>query len=478
LNIAFFSFNQWKIPLTIINELALKYNEDHDVHILSWHARLFRDPGYLNSNLLQKLLLYRERIEIIFCNLLHSNVSYKSSNLFVNRLKLKAALIDTLKNIKVFDVQNVINLHYDGFSFGNAIVSSLGTHFGFAINDKSKFSRFTIKKMTRSYLKVYLAAEEYITANKIESVYIFNGRFLHDCAVLNVCKKLNVPFYIYEISDDHNYYYVSKNSTLFDSKNLINFMIDSSSLSQDSSIDLKTWFSSKVNVYFQNSPNDVELTEKLALLGEFIVFFASSMDESIYLEENIDSVYPDQSSSILDLAIILRTQFPNLKLVVRSHPRMTQRPKTELDHWERFVDFVIKPDLHIKSNHTFSSYELISLAKFVSIYKSSIGLESSYLGKKPLILGQNTYSVLPGLVSIKDRNSISEFLTGSGKSETLEGLILYLRYFQETKIAFNSPIVNIDSSQIFRSALLKYESYVFLKFHRILHKMANFLSIK
>ncbi len=474
MKIAFFSFNQWKVPLSIINELALKNSRNQNIHIIHWHAGLFRDSGYLNSSFIQKLLLYKTRIQLLFLNLHVNNLIFETSKLSVQRFKLKTILNKILDDIEVYDVQNVINLNYDGFNFGNAIASSLGTHFGFSIHDKSKFSKFTIKRMIISYLKVYLAAEEYIKTNKIQCVYIFNGRFLHDSAILNVCKKLNILFYVYEISDDPEYYYISKNSTLFDSKNLINFITESSSISKRYDIDLQAWFDKRVEVYFQKTKNDVHLAKMVAQSGDFIVFFASSMDESIYLEQDTNSVYPDQSSSLSDLSIILRRRFPYLKLVVRSHPRMTQRPREELDYWERFVDAEIKPDLHIKSGHAYNSYDLIRLAKYVSIYKSSIGLESCYLGKKPLILGQNTYSTLPGLVAIKNRASIFEFLSGDGKSETLSGLKMYLRFFEETKVCFIYPRVNLDSSQGFRSTALKYESYIFLKFHRLLHGITNY----
>lgn len=476
--IVFFSFNQWRVPLQIINELVIDKARDKKIHIVTWKKSLVRDPGYLNSYWLQKFFFYFDRPRKL-CDSLASKFEIEfESNLIYEPDKINFEVNKLLPRKYRLSVNEILNLEYEDFNIGNSILSTLGTHMNFPIHDKTFFSRISIKAMLKSYLKVYLSTVAYIERSSITEAYIFNGRFLHDKAAENACLKKGIDFFTFEISEDPQSYYLTSNATLYNPLNFKNLALNAyyenfSSTNVDSL--LQTWFDKKAQVYFTDSnPKPINNSELTFFDSELaVVFFGSSMDESMYLEESRDSLFADQSSAIKGLRDTLRTFYPELKFIVRSHPRMINRPKVELKKWESFIENEIKPDIHIKSSDSINSYDLIRRSKYIAMYKSSIGLEANYLGKAPLILGQNTFSMLPGLNAVRSEEDISKFFSGDGLAKTDIGLKSYLLYFEKCKQHFKNNIIELESKQKIRSIILKYESYVYLRFHLLLHTLMN-----
>ena len=101
----------------------------------------------------------------------------------------------------------------------------------------------------------------------------------------------------------------------------------------------------------------------------------------------------------LDLVLEEIKAHPEIFFVLRAHPdeeRPGKESRETVSDWVKARNVEQLPNvLFIGPRQFISSYELIAHAKFVMVYNSTVGLESSVLGKPVLCAGKARYTQIP-----------------------------------------------------------------------------------
>jgi UDP-N-acetylglucosamine 2-epimerase len=148
----------------------------------------------------------------------------------------------------------------------------------------------------------------------------------------------------------------------------------------------------------------------------------------------------------LDLVVKKAEQHPDTLFIIRAHPDETRPNKTSLetvqDWYTRNNVDRIKNIQFIPPHEFISSYELISLAKFVMIFNSTIGLEASLMGVPVLTAGRARFTQIP---TVFYPNTQQEYVT------TLTQFLASEKISVPTEFAENARIFLYF--QLFKSSL-------------------------
>ncbi|MDO9546560.1 MAG: hypothetical protein Q7J07_07400 [Pelolinea sp.] len=101
----------------------------------------------------------------------------------------------------------------------------------------------------------------------------------------------------------------------------------------------------------------------------------------------------------LDIVVDEVKKHPETLFIIRAHPdeiRPGKESHESVSEWVENNNFAEIPNLEfIPPDKYISSYELIAAAKFVMVYNSTVGLESSIMGKPVLCAGKARYTQIP-----------------------------------------------------------------------------------
>ncbi|MDK2979884.1 MAG: hypothetical protein PWQ55_231 [Chloroflexota bacterium] len=115
---------------------------------------------------------------------------------------------------------------------------------------------------------------------------------------------------------------------------------------------------------------------------------------------------------------------PEVFFVLRAHPdeeRPGKESRETVSDWVKARDVEALPNvLFIGPREFMSSYELIAHAKFVMVYNSTVGLESSVLGKPVLCAGKARYTQIPTVFFPQSVNEYRQQLRAFLADEAVE----------------------------------------------------------
>lgn len=254
----------------------------------------------------------------------------------------------------------------------------------------------------------------YLSSQKLESVYIFNGRLASSYPIVKYTKAKNIPTYYYEYGRS------TRNSFLSAKYTLTNFAIH----------DLGRWGNELVG-YFCG----LEETDALAKIGgeKFvlrklsnrftshyksnaagsydIVVFLSSSHEYMALSQDIDGANLFESETEF-LETVISHHGPDLRYAVRSHPNQTSDLSWR-ETLEPLRDFCSRNGIdYFPPDSNVSSYSLIRNCKMVAVDISSIGLDALFLGKPIVIYGNPDYKCAYDF----SKNIVGDDIQGLAKS--------------------------------------------------------------
>lgn len=136
--------------------------------------------------------------------------------------------------------------------------------------------------------------------------------------------------------------------------------------------------------------------------GRRIVYFASSTHEEVAVEDDTaEALFSSQHDAVVWLTTWVKST-PETELVIRMHPRMVGLSRRERTWWESFASESVTV---VSADNPIDSYSLASSADRVVCYKSSMGPESTYLGKVAIAVGDALYI---GLDCVYEPKTIAE----------------------------------------------------------------------
>jgi hypothetical protein len=403
-------------------EISKKHlvNEDKVNYYFIGHQTLYREgifPSIFSFFYPKRFLPEEKAAKLIKNENFHFHSDYKLHP--VNKINFTFSTIEELKRIK-----------YENFDIGMAVASSL-ISLKKDSNPSLLSNRKLIDKMLLSSLQVYQNTLCLLENKKVDLVYIFNGRFCNQRAILRACESLNIKFMIHERGANKDLYYVRSfmphNKELIQ-KEMIENWDNVTNKSQAKEIAIK-WFNDRRSGidtdWFSYSKNQIKnLLPEIDSSKKTVTYFHSSDDEYAAIgDQFLWKGWKDQYDAVVNLIKVVDSS-NSINLIIRLHPHMVKKSLTENFKWKSLQKYsnkiiVIDPESKI------DSYALVEKSDIIVSSGSKIGIESVYLNKPSILLGPSPYDSLDLTYSANSIGELAELLNQNLKPISNENLFKY-----------------------------------------------------
>jgi hypothetical protein len=306
-----------------------------------------------------------------------------------------------LRSIQVpkFDSINELRHYsYKSYNAGLSALSSLVSHTKNS-NPNLEKNKILLDKLLKSGIGIYEYTKSTLHSVNPDLVYLFNGRFSNNRAILDALKEVGVEFLIHERGANKRKYSVRAFMPHDFEK------IRAEMLSTWSQADVKTR-KEVANQFFEDRYIGAEQGWKsftsaqkkgvtlsgFSKSGKLITYYSSSDDEYVAVGDIVKwDRWQDQLSAVRDLISIVR-QNSELALVIRIHPHMAEKDLSDLKPW---LDLDIPDNARIVlPTDELDTYAQIQISDLVVTCGSTVGIESVYWGTPSICLGPSLYSNL------------------------------------------------------------------------------------
>lgn len=276
--------------------------------------------------------------------------------------------------------------------FETALTSELITYFNTEKpNTRGLFARALITTAKRKARGLYWGLLDYLEEAEFDRVIIPNGRVPEQRMAILACQQKGLDVEYYEIGRAKEYsYYLGKTrvhdreGTQSEVGELTKNLTDDETRSLATSwLEKRTTTGLSIHPYNRRWRSSREANSKFDSNRKIAVFFTSSVDEfASYGDAWNQQTWRDQFEAFSELIRAMRIQ--NVRCILRLHPNLENKSRKYLrQEMRRVKELKTKfPFVEILS-HTdrTSSYELLSVADYVFVGRSTLGLEASCMGK-------------------------------------------------------------------------------------------------
>lgn len=304
-----------------------------------------------------------------------------------------------------------------------------------------------INDILASGISIYEFVMQAIENNSVDLIYLFNGRFANNRAVLDAAIHTGTPFLIHERGA--NKYRYSVNPFMpHDFAKVRSLMLDSwtSSIESRKVQVAKRFFEERREGKEQGWKSFVTDQRKGWLPNyslpskRLVTYFTSSDDEYADVGDIVKwERWPNQFAAVQDLVQIV-SEHPELYLIIRVHPHMAEKSQEDLDEWLH-LPLPENASLIMPTDPT-DTYTLIEQSDVVVTCGSTVGIESVFWGTPSLCLGPSLYDHLDAVHLPNDKDKLKQMLLDDSLSANLEKTLPYGYYMATfgTKFMYYKPI--------------------------------------
>lgn len=378
------------------------------------------------------------------------NALINTQNVHIYEFPKKGISYD-IKNV-FKNVEELKSFNYDNSNLGRGVASRLISLYRDHRFDTIKYSE-QISKELNSAIKIYETFKNFILNNKVDKVYIFNGRITTEYPVVLLCRKYNIQFSTYEVAYTPNSYILRENAIPHDVNVLSNEIKELWELYGESNIlNCHKYFKNKrsriQNLKFENFATNQILNQLPHGLNKSkinIGIFNSTIDEYAAVEGWENLLYiPDETVGI---RMILEEfiNYDNYHFYLRIHPNM----KEVSANTSQLVDIKkIASEFNnltvIWPNDPIDSYSLLDVCDKIITFGSTIGIEAAYWGKVSILAGRAVYERLDCIYKPNSHEELIKLIKSDLKPLNNYSTLLYanreithgihFKYFKELKM--------------------------------------------
>jgi len=339
-----------------------------------------------------------------------------------------------------FDVpdslESLMMLRHKGFDIGMAVASSLIS--------QTRDSRFLpaerhalVRRVLTSALAVYEHVSSVIQHDRPDVVYVFNGRFAYERAVLRACQAHGVPCLLYEWGSSPDRFFLRPFSThdrtrvQEEMRALWHAVADRRQASEQAS----QWFVERRERRPRDWPSFTTMQTRSRLPenlnpGRLIAYFSSSDDEYVAIgDEYRWRGWTNQLEAVSDLIRVVEA-LGNAHLVIRIHPHLMSKHPRERTRWMA-LDGTSPALTVIGPESDVDTYALMETANVVVTGGSTAGIEAVYWGRPSVLLGPSDYDELGAVHRPTDATSLAEMLRNPELRIDRDAALMY-GYFRAT----------------------------------------------
>lgn len=390
-----------------------------------------------------------------------SLVEFYSSRIlrFARRITPESEFAEYCKsiNVNVFTAEITKQQSWDflhnNFSFQESLDSSLISFF----SESGPFNGKKHKRIKRKYLDlcfgVYNCTLEILEKNKeINRIFVPNGRMADQRTFLIASKQQNpsIKTVFFEKGFRKDFYFVGEQSLLdrIAMQTEIRHSDYSPFLSAAATFFELRRIDEGINEYIAGWEGD-SVVEDGDLNGQRVTFFNSSNDEFMSLgTEWNDSDWESQWEAFEQVARYFLKSGSSLTL--RMHPNGTNKSRRERSRERVALDaFKEKfPSIKVyKPQDKINSYKLIRESDLIVVWNSTIGLESSYMGKPVISLNASEWDLSVTNFRVRNSDDLNRLIEKMPKVDTEAAL-----KFIAGRISLDKPLYYNHFRNLFLNA--------------------------
>ena len=293
-----------------------------------------------------------------------------------------------------------------------------------------------LDRFLSSAYAIYNSFNDYVSKNKVDKVYLFNGRFSFLRSVLRVCQQHGVDCYTHERGCNTNKYSVWHNTFPHDMAFFEKCLRESWSraLPEERKVVAEgfyhdraegkeqSWFS------FTTDQTDGVLPDNWKTDKVNVVVFNSSEDEFAAIgPEWKNPIYNDQLDGIKKIVSGLSGR-AEIHLYLRIHPNLKTVDNDSLTSLYKISsdNFTLIP-----AESKVSTYSLLRAADKVITFGSTVGIEAAFWGKVSILAGMSSYRNLGSVYLPENHDELINMVLADLSPKDPTGALMY-GYFLNT----------------------------------------------
>lgn len=374
------------------------------------------------------------------CKSCRKQTQYSLTKILNNRVKaINVQLQKENITLPAFsNLEDVSHFIDNGIPFGELAVSQLITETRDAYIDYADV-KDRINSLYIEGVALYKAASQIIDSEKIEKVYVWNGRRCSDGPVIYAALNKNIDYAIHISGSKKNTFTLEKRvrfHSLEDNKNTMEELYSSAlkiigieGIKKDTDIFFESCMKGGENypgfVHFAKNFSSISTaTEPDSKIN--ILIFTSSYWEFFgmndWRHEYLPYIDPYKALEI----ILLDSRIKNLgKVVVRWHPNHVAAGEKEKKIIESVINKTSGYITHIRSESSKNSYHLLQCAEKIITFGSTIGVEAAYNKKTSILAGRSIYEDSGSVYRPSNHEELIDLLSKDTPPLPIDGALKY-----------------------------------------------------
>ena len=394
-NLRIFVFQQHWFHLGSLLEAIIDNNKNYkSITVYNLNKNLFVKPLDRHQDFVGSKL-FNSPPESIIARYLNTYFHNKKRNFHFKDVKLSRSYKSDLLLNEVTNIDDLQKRKWKGTALGFT-VSSFLISLTKDSNPRLKIYTNLIKNLELTYFQIFNYLDSLNLKNSEDEFWVCNGRPFHERTVVEYARMNTIPMKFYEIGGEgtnQDRWILHENSPhdRIEHQNSIKNHFENS----DQNLELvHEWFQRQYpggeNIFTRKFQSNIDINS----LDNYFVYFSSSDDEISAISSDWNSTWGKQLNAVIALIDFFVTR-PDLKLVIRVHPNQKNKSKNDKNKWKA-LSSVANNIMIYNYDSNINSYQLLSKAKGVITYGSTIGVEAAYLKKPSALLANSRWnSIIP-----------------------------------------------------------------------------------
>ncbi len=287
--------------------------------------------------------------------------------------------------------------------------------------------KLKLKQYQETYLRVYFETIKILENEKIEKVYLYNGRFLQERAVWDACIFLGITVVFFEKFHPNwidRYFLFEKPTHSPEYRGSVMQDFGERLEKENPQLFLEAgskWFENRILGKTQDFTSKQISENTFSFKRPYVVFFHSSEDELI-TTDLVSQAWGNQISALLALVEVLDAE-DRYCLIIRAHPNLLHKSPREIAIWRNLgkeLESKYEWVRFVNPESSINSYGLVKGSEFVVTVGSTLAVEAAYLRKKSILLGRSLHESMGITLNPEDRDDLVTFIRMDLRDQDLQ----------------------------------------------------------
>jgi hypothetical protein len=334
--------------------------------------------------------------------------------------------LNLIGQINGLTLDQLLDFTYQGIHIGELVLPSMRWILRKHHLEDNHTHRILAQKYIQSAWSIFQQFSQLLDTLNPGTVLVFNGMFYPEAMARLAAQQRNIPVISHEVGMlPFSAFFTDQEATAYPVKVDGDFRLsDAREARLDKYLGKRfqgNFQTAGVRFWSEIKQFSADLTEKINRFSNIVPIFTNVIFDTS--QSHANTLF-EHMFCWLELVIDEVKKHPETLFIIRAHPdeiRSGKESRESVSEWfsennlAEIANLVfIPPDEYI------SSYKLVSIAKFVMVYNSTIGLEASIMGKPVLCAGKARYTQIPTVFFPDSINSYNVLLEQFLDADSIE----------------------------------------------------------